>query len=91
MSVTTTPLSRRGAMTTGLAGAAALGYGCTTLEDPATAKTPQSVGNWAFTGAYGHSYSVDPERQLNVIALTNTAVEGGFGAFVPAIRNAAYG
>jgi len=67
------------------------GYGCTTLEDPATAKTPQSVGTWAFTSAYGHSYFVDPERQLTVIALTNTALEGGFGPFVPAIRNAVYG
>lgn len=69
----------------------AFGYGCTTVEDPTTAKTPQSVGTWAFTSAYGHSYFVDPERQLTVIALTNTALEGGFGAFVPAIRNAVYG
>jgi hypothetical protein len=36
-------------------------------------------------------YFVDPERQLSVVALTNTALEGGFGAFVPAIRNAVYG
>jgi CubicO group peptidase (beta-lactamase class C family) len=67
------------------------GYGCITLEDRATAKTPQSAGTWAFTSAYGHSYFVDPERQLSVVALTNTALEGGFGAFVPAIRNAVYG
>jgi CubicO group peptidase (beta-lactamase class C family) len=67
------------------------GYGCTTLEDRATAKTPQSAGTWAFTSAHGHSYFVDPERQLTVLALTNTALEGGFGAFVPAIRNAVYG
>jgi len=67
------------------------GYGCTTLEDRATAKTPQSAGTWAFTSAYGHSYFVDPERQLTVVALTNTALEGGFGAFVPAIRDAVYG
>lgn len=67
------------------------GYGCTTLEDRATAKTPQSTGTWAFTSAYGHSYFVDPARQLSVVALTNTALEGGFGAFVPAIRSAVYG
>src|SRR5947209_1418217 len=67
------------------------GFGCTTLENRATAQTPQSVGTWAFTSAYGHSYFVDPERQLSVVALTNTALEGGFGAFVPAIRNAVYG
>jgi len=67
------------------------GYGCTTLEDRATAKTPQSAGTWAFTSAYGHSFFVDPARQLSVVALTNTTLEGGFGAFVPAIRNAVYG
>jgi hypothetical protein len=27
------------------------GYGCTTLEDRATAKTPQAAGTWAFTSA----------------------------------------
>jgi CubicO group peptidase (beta-lactamase class C family) len=54
-------------------------------------KDPQSAGTWAFTSACGHSYFVDPEQQLSVVALTNTAPEGGFGAFVPAIRNAVYG
>ena len=68
-----------------------LGYGCTTLEDRATAKSPQSAATWAFTSAYGHSYFVDPKQQLSVVALTNTALEGGFGAVVPAIRNAVYG
>ena len=67
------------------------GYGCTTLEDAASAKTPQAAGTWAFTSAYGHSYFVDPVRRLTVIALTNTAIEGGFGAFVPAVRDAVYG
>ena len=67
------------------------GYGCTTLEDRAMAKTPQSAGTWAFTSAYGHSYFVDPARQLTVVALTNTALEGGFGTFVQAIRDAVYG
>ena len=66
-------------------------YGCTTLEDSATANTPQSPGTWAFTGAHGHSHFVDPERQLSLVALTNTALEGGFGTFAPAIRNAVYG
>ena len=67
------------------------GYGCTTLEDRAAAQTPQSARTWAFTSAYGHSYFVDPQRELSVVALTNTALEGAFGAFVPAIRNAVYG
>jgi len=67
------------------------GYGCTTLEDAVSAKTPQAAGTWAFTSAYGHSYFVDPVWRLTVIALTNTAIEGGFGAFVPAVRDAVYG
>jgi CubicO group peptidase (beta-lactamase class C family) len=67
------------------------GYGCTSLQDPVATKSPQSPGTWAFTSAYGHSFFVDPERNLTVVAFTNTALEGGFGAFVPAIRNAVYG
>ena len=83
--------NRIGALTVpGLAGWG-FGYGCTTLQDRAAAQTPQSAGTWAFTSAYGHSYFVDPQRELSVVALTNTALEGGFGAFVPAIRNAVYG
>jgi CubicO group peptidase (beta-lactamase class C family) len=67
------------------------GFGCISLTDPVVAKTPQAIGTWAFTSAYGHSYFVDPERGLTVVALTNTALEGGFGAFPIAIRNAVYG
>jgi hypothetical protein len=62
MSVTTTALSRPRAMTTGLAGAAAL----MTLA-PSDGQVP-----------------ILTVHHL----LTHTALEGGFGAFVPAIRNA---
>ncbi|SEE47853.1 CubicO group peptidase, beta-lactamase class C family [Rhizobiales bacterium GAS188] len=67
------------------------GFGCTSLKDQVAAKSPQAPGTWAFTSAYGHSFFVDPERNLTVVAFTNTALEGGFGAFVPAIRDAVYG
>jgi hypothetical protein len=39
---------------------------------------------------YGHSWFVDPERALTVIALTNTALEGLFGRFPIDFRGAVY-
>lgn len=42
-------------------------------------------------GAYGHSWFVDPEHRLTVVALTNTAFEGMSGAFPQEIRDAVYG
>jgi CubicO group peptidase (beta-lactamase class C family) len=67
------------------------GYGTLVLRDPETARAPFVAGTWAFTSAYGHSFLVDPQRHLTVVALTNTTLEGGFGAFVGAIRSAAAG
>jgi CubicO group peptidase (beta-lactamase class C family) len=67
------------------------GYGTLVLANPATARTPYAAGTWAFTSAYGHSFLVDPQRQLTVVAFTNTALEGGFGRFVAAIRGAVAG
>jgi CubicO group peptidase (beta-lactamase class C family) len=67
------------------------GYGTLVLKDPATGRTPYAAGTWAFNSAYGHSFLVDPHRQLTVVAFTNTALEGGFGPFVAAIRGAVAG
>lgn len=66
------------------------GLGSALLVDPVAAKSPQSAGTWQWGGAYGHSWFVDPKRNLTVIALTNTAIEGMSGAFPSAIRDAVY-
>ncbi|SEU28376.1 serine hydrolase domain-containing protein [Stigmatella erecta] len=65
-------------------------FGASVLLDPELAHTPQSRGTYAWGGAYGHSWFVDPERRLTVVALTNTFPEGMSGAFPTALRDALY-
>lgn len=67
------------------------GYGWAVLTDPTPTGTPQAAGTLQWGGAYGHSWFIDRENDLTVIALTNTAFEGMAGQFVTDIRNAAYG
>jgi CubicO group peptidase (beta-lactamase class C family) len=67
------------------------GFGGALLTDPKAAKTPQSLGTWAWGGAWGHSWFVDPMSRLVVVALTNTAVEGMSGKFPTDVRDAVYG
>jgi CubicO group peptidase (beta-lactamase class C family) len=71
--------------------ACGFGYGAIVLKDNALAKSPQTAGTWTFNSALGQSFFVDPERKLTVVAFTNTALEGGFGAFPIQIRDAVYG
>ncbi len=66
------------------------GYGGAVLTDPAAAQTPQSAGTWFWGGVYGHSWFVDPQQELSVVALTNTALEGMMGQFTLDVRNAVY-
>lgn len=66
------------------------GYGGAVLDDPAAAQVPHGKGTFAWGGVYGHSWFVDPQQRLTVIALTNTAMEGMSGAFPTEIRDAVY-
>jgi CubicO group peptidase (beta-lactamase class C family) len=66
------------------------GFGAAIVKDPVAAQTPQSSGTYAWGGVYGHSWFVDPELELSVVALTNTAVEGVAGIFPVAVRDAIY-
>ena len=67
------------------------GLGFTVLHDPLAAATPESIGSWRMGGTYGHSWFVDPARELSVVALTNTALEGMAGPFVAELCRAVYG
>jgi CubicO group peptidase (beta-lactamase class C family) len=67
------------------------GLGITVLNDPVAAQTPESAGTWRMGGTYGHSWFVDPAKELTVVAFTNTALEGMSGAFVPELCEAVYG
>jgi CubicO group peptidase (beta-lactamase class C family) len=66
------------------------GFGGSVLTDPSAAASPQSRGTWQWGGVYGHSWFVDPERGLTVIAFTNTALEGLFGRYPVDLRDAIY-
>jgi len=66
------------------------GFGGGVLVDPSAASTPQSPGTWQWGGVYGHSWFVDPQRRLTVVALTNTALEGLYGRFPIDVRDAIY-
>ncbi|MBF6636913.1 beta-lactamase family protein [Rouxiella silvae] len=66
------------------------GLGFSVLRDPDEAASPESVGTWRWGGAYGHSWFVDRQRELTVVALTNTLYEGMSGQFVSDLRDAVY-
>lgn len=67
------------------------GLGFSVLRDPIVAATPESPGTWRWGGAYGHSWFVDRQRKLSVVAFTNTLYEGMSGRFVTDLRDAVYG
>ena len=67
------------------------GFGGAVLLDPQQARSPQGGGTWTWGGAYGHSWFVDPQHELVVVALTNTALEGMAGSFPTRVRDAVYG
>jgi CubicO group peptidase (beta-lactamase class C family) len=67
------------------------GYGWAVVDDPAAAETPQGRGTIRWGGVYGHSWFVDPENSLTVVALTNTTFEGMNGRFTTELRDALYG
>ena len=66
------------------------GLGFSVLVDPAKAASPESAGTWRWGGAYGHSWFVDPARELSVVAFTNAMYEGMSGKFVGDLRDAVY-
>ena len=67
------------------------GLGFSVLYDPRVAASPESEGTWRWGGAYGHSWFVDREQGLSVVAFTNTLYEGMYGRFVTDLRDAVYG
>ena len=67
------------------------GLGFTVLTEPQLAPTPEAAGTWRMGGTYGHSWFVDPARELSVVAFTNTALEGMAGPFVMELCQAVYG
>jgi CubicO group peptidase (beta-lactamase class C family) len=67
------------------------GRGWAVLVDPKAAQSPQSTGTLSWGGVYGHSWFIDRARQLTVVGLTNTSIEGNTGRFPKDVRDAVYG
>ncbi|QFY59678.1 beta-lactamase family protein [Rhizobium grahamii] len=66
------------------------GFGWAVVTDPVAAQVPWSKGTLRWGGVYGHSWFVDPEKKLTVVALTNTTLEGMWGRFTVDLRDAIY-
>lgn len=66
------------------------GFGGALLVDAEAAQTPQHAGTLTWGGVYGHSWFFDPQAQLSVVILTNTAFEGMCGRYPQQIRDAVY-
>ncbi|WP_445682305.1 serine hydrolase domain-containing protein [Radicibacter daui] len=60
------------------------------LASPAEAASPCGPGTVRWGGIYGHSWFIDPEAELTVVAMTNTGLEGSDGTYPLAIRDAFY-
>ena len=65
-------------------------FGGALLVDAEAAQTPQQAGTLTWGGVYGHSWFFDPQAQLSVVILTNTAFEGTCGRYPQQIRDAVY-
>lgn len=66
------------------------GVGWALLVDPDAALSLQSAGTLSWSGAYGHTWFVDRQNALCVVAMTNTTPEGVNGQFPVMVRDAVY-
>ena len=55
------------------------GFGGAVITDATIAASPLPNGAWMWGGVYGHSWFVDPERELSFVLMTNTSTEGMSG------------
>jgi CubicO group peptidase (beta-lactamase class C family) len=55
------------------------GFGGAVITDASVATSPLPNGAWLWGGVYGHSWFVDPEREISFVLMTNTSTEGMSG------------
>lgn len=67
------------------------GLGPLVLANPLAAGQAQGAGSWSWCGLYGSHYWVDPLAGISLVAMTNTAVAGSWGAFADGLVRALYG
>lgn len=61
-----------------------------TLFDPVAADHPAGAGFVRWGGIFGHNWFIDPARDLTVVSMSNTALEGSDGAYRDEIVRALY-
>ncbi|WP_208811200.1 serine hydrolase domain-containing protein [Micromonospora echinofusca] len=66
------------------------GLGFAVVRDQQDAGSVRPTGSYGWGGVYGTNAFVDPHADLSVVALTNTALEGLFGAYVTEVETAVY-
>lgn len=90
------PETARAAFANRLAGGVASGPGWgfghigAVLLDPAAAKHPAGPGTVRWGGIYGHNWFIDPARDLTMVSMSNTGLEGSDGAYRDEIAHAVY-
>lgn len=55
------------------------GFGGAVITDSSIAASPLPTGAWMWGGVYGHSWFVDPGRNISFVLMTNTSTEGMSG------------
>ncbi len=67
------------------------GFLSAVIVNPKRSDLPHSAGTLRWGGVYGHQWFIDREAKMSVLSMTNTALEGCWGAFPSEIRDAVYG
>lgn len=65
------------------------GFGGAVIIDASVAASPLPQGSWMWGGVYGHTWFVDPARELSFVLMTNTSTEGMSGTFAQDLTAAA--
>ena len=65
------------------------GFGGAVITDASVAASPLPNGAWMWGGVYGHTWFVDPARELSFVLMTNTSTEGMSGTFAQDLTAAA--
>lgn len=67
------------------------GYFGAIVTDSKAAATALPPGAIQWGGVYGNTWFIDPQEQLTVVSMTNTALEGCMGQYPELLRAAVYG
>lgn len=64
--------------------------GAAVVVDRDQAESPLPNGSLVWSGAYGHSWMIDPVNNISMVIMTNTTPEGDWGSYPCDFRDALY-